>query len=667
VFVIDNDSDEDVNQIKSLFPEVVLTINSKNLGFSAAVNIGLKNSISPYIVLLNPDTIVREGFFKSTLRYMEKNSSVGVIGPKIIDHDGSVQGSARSFPTPLTGLFGRSSFLTKLFPNNRFTRSNIITSLSDGKTPMEADWVSGACMVVRREAVNDAGLMDEQFFMYWEDAAWCRNIRQKGWKVVYFPQASIVHFVGISSQKRPIRSLYEFHKSCFILFSKYAKWPLSIIKPIAPLVLAIRFLFISFLQLLHISTQKISEDKHHKDKIKVLRIISRMNIGGPAIHVHLLNKGLNTNKFESLLVTGQISPQEGDMSYLFEPSDKQPILIPELQREISLRKDLKAFIRILKILLKEKPDIVHTHTAKAGSIARITVVLYNLFNKEKVRMIHTFHGHVFKGYFNRLQSILFVWVERFLAKATDVIISISKTQKRELLEKYNIANKEKIKTIPLGFDFDPFHENNIYKGQFRRSLGIYDDTILVGIIGRLVPIKNHIMFFDSIKMFLEHYQEVNVKFIVIGDGELRNKLEVYCKEIGISNYVRFCGWIRDVPSVYADLDILVLTSINEGTPVSIIEAMASYVPVISTDAGGVQDLLGSQDSIGSTNCFKVCERGILCRINDTFGFAKGLMYLIQVDPNEKKKHLDNARNYVINRYSKERLLIDIEGLYKELV
>lgn len=606
---------------------------------------------------------------------MKKNPSVGVIGPKIVDHDGSVQGSARSFPTPLTGLFGRSSFLTKLFPNNRFTRSNIITSLSDGKTPMEADWVSGACMVVRREAVNDAGLMDERFFMYWEDAAWCRNIRQKGWKVVYFPQASIVHFVGISSQKRPIRSLYEFHKSCFILFNKYANWPLIIIKPIAPLVLAIRFLFISFLQLSHssfasfnnIATQKIPEDKHHKDKIKALSIISRMNIGGSAIHVYLLNKGLNPDKFETLLVTGQISPQEGDMSYLFSPSDKKPIVIPELQREISLRKDLKVIVSLLKILKKEKPDIVHSHTAKAGSIARITVVLYNLFNKEKVRMVHTFHGHVFEGYFSRLQSILFVWVERFLAKSTDVIISISESQKRELSNKFHIAHDNKIKTIQLGLDLSPFLRNEGLKGRFRRIIGVDDNTILIGIIGRFVPIKNHIMFFDSIKMFIKHNQEVNVKFIVAGDGELRNELEVYCKKIGISNYVRFCGWIRDVPSVYADLDILALTSINEGTPVSIIEAMASYVPVISTDAGGVQDLLGSQDSIGSINDFKVCERGILCRTNDTFGFAKGLMYLIQVDPNEKKKRLDNARNYVINRYSKERLLIDIEGLYKELV
>jgi GT2 family glycosyltransferase len=191
------------------------------MGFARAVNEALKRSGAPFILILNPDTYMHPGFLKPVLDFLGDNQDVGVIGPKILNPDGSVQGSARAHPTPLTAFFGRASVMSKWFPKNPITTRNLCSSRSDSVTPMDVDWVSGACMVVRREAVNKVGLLDERFFMYWEDADWCRRMWEKGWRVVYFPGSSIVHFVGGSSERLRVRSIYEFHKSVYRLFQKY--------------------------------------------------------------------------------------------------------------------------------------------------------------------------------------------------------------------------------------------------------------------------------------------------------------------------------------------------------------------------------------------------------------------------------------------------------------
>lgn len=676
IFVQDNASEDDVDRVTEGFPLVKLTKNSYNMGFSKAANNAMKQSAAPYIVLLNPDTYVMSGFLESALRYMEENPHVGILGPGILNSDGSVQGSARSFPTPLTAFFGRSSLLTKWFPDNRITRQNVLTTRSDGVTPMEVDWVSGACMVVRRSAVDDVGLMDESYFLYWEDADWCRRMWYKGWKVVYFPQASVIHYVGVSSEQFLLRSTFEFHKSSYRLFQEYNKPFLWFLQPliIAGLSLRVPFILVpNWIRMLYarnrfaMRRKDVAPASGREKRIKILRMIARLNIGGPAIHVHLLTKRLDKDKFQPTLITGRISPQEGDMSYLFDPLDIKPIIIGELQRDISLKMDLKAFQRTLKILRQQKPDIVHTHTAKAGSSARLAVLFHNLVFGRDVHTVHTFHGHVFEGYFCKAESLMFVWIERLLASCTDVIIAISRTQKRDLVEKYRIAPADKIKTIQLGFDLRPFLGCRLRQGQFRRSLGMNDDALLIGILGRLVSIKNHIMFLNAAKIFLEQNPGVGVKFIVVGDGELRNELEAYCQMQGLAGHVRFCGWIKDVSSVYADLDILALTSTNEGTPVSIIEAMASSVPVVATNAGGVPDLLGPPDGVPSSDGFIVCERGVLCRRNDALGFAKGLTYLMNIDIREKQERLDRARSFVKHRFSERRLLQDIESLYVELM
>jgi GT2 family glycosyltransferase len=240
IFVQDNASEDFVERITEVFPEVRLWRSPFNMGFAKAVNEALKRSDAPFILILNPDTYMDNGFFKPVLDFLEENQDVGIIGPRILNPDGSVQGSARAYPTPLTAFFGRASVMSKWFPNNPITARNLPSRRSDGVTPMDVDWVSGACMVVRREAVNMVGLLDERFFMYWEDADWCRRMWEKGWRVVYFPRASIVHFVGGSSEQLMLRSILEFHKSVYRLYEKYnTRYP-TIIKPMVIGGLALR-------------------------------------------------------------------------------------------------------------------------------------------------------------------------------------------------------------------------------------------------------------------------------------------------------------------------------------------------------------------------------------------------------------------------------------------
>jgi len=257
VFIEDNGSNDRPERIRSEYPESILTLNRKNLGFAKAVNRAFLKGRAPYVLLLNPDTMITNAFFDPILNYMSNNPQVAVVGPKVLNEDGTMQGSARTFPTLLTGLFGRRSILSRLFPRNRFTRGNIINISRNGKTVKEVDWISGACMLVRRKAIDDVGGMDERFFMYWEDADWCRRMWQKGWKVVYFPSSTIVHFVGASSNTLPIRSTIEFHKSSYRLYKKYTKWPL--IRATAAVLLTVRCIMICYSHIFKEMLKQISE------------------------------------------------------------------------------------------------------------------------------------------------------------------------------------------------------------------------------------------------------------------------------------------------------------------------------------------------------------------------------------------------------------------------
>jgi glycosyltransferase involved in cell wall biosynthesis len=407
------------------------------------------------------------------------------------------------------------------------------------------------------------------------------------------------------------------------------------------------------------------------NRVKILRIIARLNIGGPAIHATLLTQGLDPDRFQSVLVTGKVSAKEGDMSYLADMYGIKPITISKLQREISIINDVKAFLRILWILNREKPDIVHTHTAKAGAVGRIAAFIHNLIYGSKIRIVHTFHGHVFHGYFGRIMSRMFILTEHILAKLTDIIIVISERQKNEIVYKYRIARSSKVRVVKLGFDLEPFVFS---KDLTQESTQIFNsgegdfvtDELKIGIVGRLVPIKNHKMFLESAKIFLEKNPSIKAGFLIIGDGELREELIDYCKEQGLSDHVHFLGWQKKLPEIYTNLDIVALTSNNEGTPVSLIEAMACSVPVIATDVGGVRDLLGNFQLDFISEDFKGCERGILCRKNDAKSFANGMKYLAN-NKRLRKEKANLAKTFIVQNFSKERLIREMELLYTELL
>jgi len=383
-------------------------------------------------------------------------------------------------------------------------------------------------------------------------------------------------------------------------------------------------------------------------KIKVLRIIARLNVGGPAIHTILLTQALNNERFESLLVTGQVDNTEKDMIYLAREKKVSPLVIPELGRQISLLKDLIAFWKVYRIIRREKPDIVHTHTAKAGALGRAAAILAGV----PVR-IHTFHGHIFESYFNRFYIGLFLFIERVLAYFSKYIIVVSQAQKREIRGRYKISGSGKIKVVPLGLELEKFSSIRSRSGKLRKGLGISDDMIAIGIIGRLVSVKNHRMFLEAAKHLLSILGDrFKIKYLIVGDGEERAALKAYTKELNLSEDVFFCGWRENMADVYSDLDIVVLTSLNEGTPVALIEALAAGKPVVATDVGGVGDVV--EDGVN----------GYCVVSEDVPAFARRIADLVE-DPDKRAAFGARGREMVREKFSKKRLVEDITRLYEE--
>lgn len=382
-------------------------------------------------------------------------------------------------------------------------------------------------------------------------------------------------------------------------------------------------------------------------RIKVLRIIGRLNVGGPAIHTVLLTDKLDPRRYETILVTGSEGETEGSMRYLAEERGIEPVIIPEMGREISLKEDIKALWKLIKLIRQEKPDIIHTHTAKAGFLGRLAVML-TLPGRRK-RVFHTFHGHVFHSYFGSRKTKAFIKIEQILGRRTDRIIAVSDRTREELIG-YNIADENKIISVPLGLDLEPFARCEEHGDSFRRELGIDPHEIVIGIVARLVPVKDIPNFLAAAKKVSA--QIPNARFVVVGDGELRDALEAEARELSLGDRVIFAGYRRDLPRIYAGLDIVVLSSLNEGLPVSLIEAMSSGKPTVSTSVGGVPNLLTE----GKT--------GFLAPPSDSQALADKIIEAV-----EQREIWDDmgqqAREFALSRFNIDRLVTDIERLYAE--
>lgn len=384
-------------------------------------------------------------------------------------------------------------------------------------------------------------------------------------------------------------------------------------------------------------------------KIRVLRIINRFNIGGPTYNAALLSRYLSDD-YETLLVGGLPEEGEADSLYILNQYGVEPLLIPEMKREPNFSSDRKAYLRLKEIIKEFKPDIVHTHAAKAGALGRRAAMSCKV-----PVIVHTFHGHVFHSYFGKVKTNVFKMIERRLAKGTSRIIAISDTQKRELCEIHRICPSEKTSVIPLGFDLQPFQNARLEKRQEQRDALGLDDEVAIALIGRLVPVKNHDLLFDALLIALPQLTR-KVKVFIVGDGTERSHIESRAGEVNhlYPGTVEMTSWIKDIASFNAAMDIICLTSLNEGTPVSLIEAQAGNVPVISTDVGGVRDIILDG------------ETGYVVERNDASAFASKLVDLLE---NEKKRQFmsQNGWIHVKEKFSYQRLVVDMEKLYAELL
>jgi len=406
--------------------------------------------------------------------------------------------------------------------------------------------------------------------------------------------------------------------------------------------------------------------------MKVIRIIARLNVGGPAKHVVWLTAGLEQFGFETLLVAGVVPPGEDDMSYFASQMGVEPFYLREMSREISW-KDFVTVWKLYRLFVRERPDLVHTHTAKAGTVGRLAGLLYRwatpailLGRPRRCRFVHTYHGHIFHSYYGHLKTKLFVTIERVLARlGTDRIIVISEQQRREIHEEFRVGKQEQFKVIPLGLDTAVFADWQLRRNELRRELNAKDDEILIGIVGRLTEIKNHKLFLEAASLFKGDRKESSrVRFVIIGDGHLRSELEAQARALNLNDDVVFTGTRQDPENFYPALDIVALTSRNEGTPLTLIEAMLSARPVIATGVGGVVDLLGTPQT--STNGFAICERGIRVAPGDAKAFAAGMAGLVEDEP-LRTAIGERGRRFVSENYAKERLLNDIVELYQTLV
>jgi glycosyltransferase involved in cell wall biosynthesis len=403
--------------------------------------------------------------------------------------------------------------------------------------------------------------------------------------------------------------------------------------------------------------------------VRILYLIARLNIGGPAVHTILLSRIFSKGDYRSCLVSGNVSSHEGDMSYLASSQGVRPLYLSSLGRKISVLGDFRSFITLRSIIRRFKPHIIHTHTAKAGTLGRLGAISFNLTRDSgrKIRLVHTFHGHVFYSYFSPFKTRLFIEVEKFLARFTDRVVVISPSQKDDICCTYRIARPEKVSVVPLGFDLSPYVTSRAFQGKVQDP-GLpsgLPGLVQVGIIGRLTGVKNHRLFLEAVKILKDQGKDQEFKFLVIGDGELKEELSRYASDLGVDSSVTFTGWQRDMPPLYQALDVVVVTSLNEGTPLTLIEAMAAGKAVISTDVGGVKDLFGVIDT-KTNEGYNLAQHGILIPSGESNALARALLF-VKENRTLTDQMAGRARAFVLREYTLERMVRNLDALYQEVL
>jgi glycosyltransferase involved in cell wall biosynthesis len=393
----------------------------------------------------------------------------------------------------------------------------------------------------------------------------------------------------------------------------------------------------------------MSVDARNGD-IAVLRIIARLNVGGPAIQTINLTRRLVPYGYRTVLLRGREGPQEGSMDHLADELGVRPVFVPGLQRSLGLH-DLRALWNVMGWLYRLKPQILHTHTAKAGAIGRLAVLL--MPRRRPAVVVHTFHGHVFEGEFSPRASKVFAWLERQLARRATRVIAVSDEVGEDLI-RLGVAPRERVEVVRLGFDLSPFTVEGAEREQARRStrerLGIPQDARVVTLVARVVRVKRVDRFLAMARLLAERD---DVYFLVAGDGDQRQRLAESEDAKALGERLVWAGFERDIPAICFASDVVALTSDNEGTPVCLIESQAARVPVVTTLAGGVETVVRDRHT------GRVVAR-------DEHALAAAVGELLD-DPGLRESWGRNGRERSLATFSIERLVADIEGLYSRLL
>jgi len=404
------------------------------------------------------------------------------------------------------------------------------------------------------------------------------------------------------------------------------------------------------------------------EPVRILRLITRLNAGGPGRHVLWLTEGMTALGYQTDLVTGSVPPGEDDLTVLAHGKGLALRQIPELSREVRFLADAKASWKIAALLEEISPDILHTHTSKAGLVGRAGAALVNRRRRARglppIAIIHTFHGNVFSGYFSPPKAVLFRFLERYLARhATDAIVVLAPQQRAEIVERFRIAPAAKVFVVPLGLDLSEFQKLPP-RGAFRREAGFGPDDFVVGIVGRIAAVKDHPLFLRSAAILARRLPKA--RFAVVGGGEGLSRLPVLARDLGIAGRVFFAGLRTVLAAIYADLDAVTLTSRNEGTPLSLIEAMAAGRAIAAADVGGVRDLLTAEweGEITSRRFFSSARpRGLLVPPGDPEQLASALETLAR-DGGLGRALGQSGREYAFRYHGLRRLLDDLDRLYR---
>jgi glycosyltransferase involved in cell wall biosynthesis len=384
--------------------------------------------------------------------------------------------------------------------------------------------------------------------------------------------------------------------------------------------------------------------------VKVLRVIARLNMGGPALHVAYLSEGLRERGYDTTLVAGTLARGEDSMSFVAEELGVRVERVPELSREISPLRDIRAILRLAQLIRRERPQILHTHTAKAGAVGRIAALAAG--EARPPIIVHTFHGHVLRGYFDPVRAYGFRLLERWLATKSTALIAVS-PQVRDDLVDLGVAPREKFAVIRLGIELDErISAPEGARAETRRQLGVPPDAFVVGWIGRMTGVKNTEEVLAALKLLRD--RGIDAYLCMVGDGPDREGLERRAHELGVVKRCLFLGYQEEVARFYAAFDGMILPSVNEGTPVSAIESLAAGRPVVATRVGGVPDVV--EDG----------EDGFLVDPGATGQLADRLEQLAR-DPELRARMGERGRSRVGGRYAVARLVDDMDRLYRALL